>query len=155
MRRYLFALLLAVVSVAWGAKPDTLVEGGYDEAEMNAAIARARKEVDEFIAIMKSKGATSFAVKVPIEDKGEVEHFWMNNVTYRDGRFTGQINNEPGIVTNVKLGQTVTIEKNKISDWLYVRNGKMYGNYTLRPLLATMSEEEAAYYRSMLANPDG
>jgi len=31
----------------------------------------------------------------------------------------------------------------------------MYGNYTLRPLLATMSEEEAAYYRSMLANPDG
>jgi len=59
------------------------------------------------------------------------------------------------VTTNAKLGQTVTIEKNKVSDWLYVRNGKMYGNYMLRPLLATMSEEEGAYYRSMLANPDG
>jgi len=155
MRQFLFVLLLAVGSAAYGAKPETLVEGGYDQAEMSAAIERARKEVDTFIAIMKSAGATNFAVKVPIEDKGEVEHFWMTNVTYRDGRFTGKINNEPGIVTNVKLGQSVTVEKNKISDWLYMRDGKMHGNYTLHPLLATMSEEEAAYYRSMMANPDG
>lgn len=155
MRRILFVLLLAAASFGWGAKPDTLIEGGYDEAEMNAAIARARSEVDAFIAVMKSGEVTQFAIKVPIKDQGHVEHFWMTDVTYRDGRFTGKINNQPGIVSNVKFGQTLTVEKDKISDWLYIRNGKMYGHYTLRPLLPAMSEEEAAYYRSMLANPDG
>jgi len=29
----------------------------------------------------------------------------------------------------------------------------MYGNYTMRPLLKMMPEEEAAMYRSMFAEP--
>ena len=33
-----------------------------------------------------------------------------------------------------------------------MKNGKMYGNYTIRPLLETMSEEEAAGIRSILAD---
>ena len=34
-----------------------------------------------------------------------------------------------------------------------MRDGKMYGNYTMRPLLKTMPEEEAAKFRSLLASP--
>jgi uncharacterized protein YegJ (DUF2314 family) len=40
-----------------------------------------------------------------------------------------------------------------ISDWLYIRGGKMVGNRTLVPLLKTMPEKEAASYRKMLAEP--
>ena len=53
----------------------------------------------------------------------------------------------------MKFGQTITVTKGEISDWLYMREGKMYGNYTLRPLLATMPPEEAARFKAMLANP--
>jgi uncharacterized protein YegJ (DUF2314 family) len=40
-----------------------------------------------------------------------------------------------------------------ISDWLYMRDGKMVGNETLRPLLKTMPADEAEKLRSMMASP--
>jgi len=144
-------LILACCSCS--RSPETLVKGGYDEQEMDAAIARARSEVDSFIAELSKGNGTDFAVKAPIEDKEETEHFWLTDIVYRNGKFEGVIGNDPGIVTNVKSGQKWTIKKSEISDWMFMRGGKMYGNYTLRPLLKTMPEKEAARFRSMLANP--
>lgn len=147
-------LALLILSGCAGSKsPDTLIKGGYDEKEMDAAIARAQSEVDSFIAELAKGNGTDFAVKVPIEDKDETEHFWLTNIVYRNGKFEGVIGNEPGIVTNVKVGQKWSAKKSEISDWLFMRDGKMYGNYTVRPLLKTMPEEEAAKIKSMLANP--
>lgn len=134
------------------AKPETLVTAGYDEAEMEAAIARARKEVDQFIVELEKGTDTSYAVKVPIEDKGKTEHFWLTDIVYRDGQFEGKIGNEPGIVSNVKLGQKWTVKKNEISDWMFMRKDKIHGNYTLRPLLKTMPKDEAEKIKSMLAD---
>jgi uncharacterized protein YegJ (DUF2314 family) len=144
-------LILATCSCS--KSPETLVKGGYDEKEMDAAIARARSEVDVFIAEMLKGNGTDFAVKAPIQDKEETEHFWLTDIVYRNGKFEGVIGNDPGIVTNVKSGQKWTIKKSEISDWMFMRDGKIYGNYTMRPLLKTMPEEEAARFRSMLANP--
>jgi uncharacterized protein YegJ (DUF2314 family) len=96
---------------------------------------------------------TDFSVKAPIEDSGETEHFWLTDIVYRDGEFQGLIGNDPGMVTNVKLGQRWTIQKSEISDWMFMRDGKIHGNYTMRPLLKTMPEEEAQRFRSMLADP--
>ena len=146
-------LLLLAVSGCDKSTPDTLVESGYDEQEMNAAIARARSEVDSFISELSKPTGTNHAVKAPIEDAGETEHFWLTDVSFQNGEFKGTINNDPGIVGNVKLGQTWTIKKTEISDWMFMRDGKMHGNYTMRPLLKTMPEDEAAKYRSILADP--
>jgi uncharacterized protein YegJ (DUF2314 family) len=144
-------LILAICSCK--RSPETLVKEGYDEEEMEAAIARARSEVDSFIAEMSKGNGTDFAVKVPIEDKGETEHFWLTDIAYQNGKFEGVIGNDPGIVTNVKSGQKWTVKKSEISDWMFMRDGKMHGNYTIRPLLKTMSEKEAAKFRSIMANP--
>jgi uncharacterized protein YegJ (DUF2314 family) len=133
--------------------PDTLVKDGYDEQEMDAAIARARSEVDVFITELAKRNGSNFAVKAPIQDKEETEHFWLTDIIYRNGKFEGVIGNDPGMVKNVKFGQKWTIKKSEISDWMFMRDGKMHGNYTIRPLLKTMPEEEAAKFRSMLANP--
>lgn len=133
--------------------PDTLIPGGYDVAEMDAAIARARAEVDKFIAILERRQGSDFNVKAPITDNGQTEHFWVVDVTYSNGTFEGTIDNEPGVVTNVRLGQKWRIAKGEISDWSFKRDGKIHGNYTMRPLLKTMPKEEADMYRSMLANP--
>jgi uncharacterized protein YegJ (DUF2314 family) len=146
-------LLLLAVSSCGKSTPHTLVESGYDEQEMDAAIARARRDVDSFISELSQPTGTNHAVKAPIEDVGETEHFWLTDVTFQNGEFKGTINNDPGIVGNVQFGQTWTIKKAEISDWMFMRDGKMYGNYTLRPLLKTMGEDEAAKYRSILADP--
>ena len=134
-------------------KPPTLVKDGYDQQEMDAAIARARGEVDAFIAELSKKNGTAFSVKAPIEDNGKTEHFWLTDVVYSDGQFSGVIGNDPGVVKNVKFGQSWTIKKGAISDWMFMRNEKIHGNYTMRPLLKTLPKEEAEQYKSMLANP--
>jgi uncharacterized protein YegJ (DUF2314 family) len=157
MTRFMLFILMALCASCGGGSPgdtpDTLIRGGYDEQAMSAAIARARSEVDTFIAALNAGDGSEFAVKIPIEDRGEVEHFWLVDITYRDGRFAGQIGNDPGTVTNVKFGDTRSVGRSEISDWLFMRDGKMYGNYTLRPLLEAMPAEEAERFRSMLANP--
>ena len=147
------ALFFVACSSCGKSDPDTLVRGGYDEREMDAAIARARKEVDAFIAEMEKGNGEGFAVKAPIEYQGQTEHFWLTDVVYRNGQFEGIIGNEPGMAKNVRLGQKWTIKKHEISDWMYMRDEKMYGNYTMRPLLKTLPPDEAEEYRKMLANP--
>lgn len=153
MKQLLLILLVTTLFACGGSKPETLVEGGYDEIAMAKAIARARDEVDVFIAALQTQDGSDFAVKAPIKDRDETEHFWLTDVVYRNGEFEGQIGNDPGIVSNVSFGQTIRIRKDEISDWLFMRGGKMHGNYTLRPLLPTMSQEDADYYRSLLAEP--
>ena len=56
-------------------------------------------------------------------------------------------------VKSVKMGERIEVPEEKISDWLYMRDGKMVGNYTVRPLLKTMAVEEAATVKAMLAEP--
>lgn len=147
------ALCLMLVATACQQKPDTLIDSGYDQAEMDAAIAKARGSVDTFIAELQSPSGESHAVKAPITDGDQTEHFWLSDVSYQNGEFQGTIDNDPGTVTNVKVGQSWTIKKGEISDWMYMRDGKMYGNYTMRPLLKTMPPEEAQMWESLLAEP--
>jgi uncharacterized protein YegJ (DUF2314 family) len=135
------------------SKPDTLIQGGFDEKEMDAAVARARREVDSFIAELSHPTGEDHAVKVPIADGEAVEHFWLVDVTYQNGEFSGRINNEPGMVSNVQMGDRRQVAKAEMSDWLFMRDGKMHGNYTLRPLLKTMPEKDVKIYEAMLADP--
>ncbi|TWT94795.1 hypothetical protein Pla108_36450 [Botrimarina colliarenosi] len=146
---------LAIAFSVTGCKsnPETLVVGGYDEAEMASATDRAISEVDAFISDLISERSEHYAVKAPIEDGGVTEHFWLTGVSFSNNRFTGTIDNEPGIVSNVTMGQQYSLGKTEISDWMFIRDGKMHGNYTMRPLLATMPEAEANMYRQMFATP--
>ena len=146
-------LLVCSISCSEREKPQTLVEGGYDQKEMDEAIARARREVDTFIAILEKEDGENFGVKAPVTDKGQTEHFWLSDITYKDGKFDGLIGNDPGIVSNVKLGDKWSIKKEDISDWMYMRDGKIHGTYTMRPLMKTLPKEEADALRSMLAEP--
>jgi uncharacterized protein YegJ (DUF2314 family) len=149
----LLSLLIALTVCSCKQDPETLVRGGYDEKEMDAAIARARREVGFFLAALEKQEGTDFAVKAPVTDRGETEHFWLTDVVYRDGTFEGQIGNEPGLVRNVRLGQKWTLKKTEISDWMFFRDGKLHGNYTMRPLLKTMDKAEAEKWRSQFAAP--
>jgi uncharacterized protein YegJ (DUF2314 family) len=130
-------------------KPETLVEH-YDESAINEAIATARSRVDEFIDVLARGDADTFSVNVPITDAKGTEHFWLTEVTYSDGSFTGLIGNDPGIVGNVEFGQSRTVPKEAISDWMFTRGDKIHGGFTIDPLLPSYPKEKAEELRPRL-----
>jgi uncharacterized protein YegJ (DUF2314 family) len=151
-----FALLIPFLSsCSDSGQKDKVISVAEDDPDMTAAIAKSRSLLPQFWQVFDNRehGETGFCLKVKITDKGKAEHFWAVNVERKDGQIFGTINNDPEFVHNVKLGDRIPIPEKDISDWLYMRNGKMFGNYTLRVLLKQMSSSEVEKYKAMLADP--
>jgi uncharacterized protein YegJ (DUF2314 family) len=131
----------------------TMVEDG--DAEMSAAVAKARGTLPQFWQVFDQRppGTRAFCLKVRISDKNGTEFFWASNIERRDGKMFGTIDNDPNIVACVKNGEQIVIPEADIADWLYMRNGKMVGNYTVRALFKKMSPEEVEEVKRMLADP--
>ena len=117
-----------------------------DDPRMNAAIDKARSTVKAFIAALNSPkaGQTGFTVKMAFTDRGNTEHMWLTPVAFDGTKFIGTVNNDPEFVKSVKIGQRVTVAPEKISDWMYVQNGRLVGGETLRVLRAAMTPAERA-----------
>lgn len=123
--------------------PDLIIVSG-DDKEMNAAMDKARKSVDDFVKayenITKEQG--DFGIKIAVRDGKSVEYFWARLTKYSDEKFTGIITNDPELVKTVKAGDKVDIEKDKICDWMYVEKKKLVGGYTVRVLRDRLSPAE-------------
>ena len=128
----------------------TLIDS--NDAKMKKAIESARNTVDEFIKVLSSNDATiqSLSVKVPLSDGEQTEHTWLGELTYKNDEFTGKISNEIQKVKNFKIGQEVSFAKNKITDWMYVKNGVVHGNVTLKAMFHTMDPEEVKVLKKMM-----
>jgi uncharacterized protein YegJ (DUF2314 family) len=160
LKTLLGALLLAsVLAIGSAASPglaeDQVINVPSQDAAMNAAIAKARAGLPAFwTAIAEpAPGTESYAIKVRISEGDKVEHFWASDVQRQDGRITAVIANEPQIVGTVRVGQRIEVPEADISDWMYMRKGKIVGNETLRVLLGYMSADEAAQWKAMLEEP--
>jgi uncharacterized protein YegJ (DUF2314 family) len=151
MRKALLALLvLAAFAAPAGAGDESVVHRGgqpdvfhvsTEDPRMNAAIAKARGTVDEFIGAFTNAGAhqRSFAIKVPVIDGSHIEHFWMDIERFANGQFTGRIANQPLDVHNVHFGDRIVVDKERISDWMYVDRGRLVGGFTIKALREEMS----------------
>jgi uncharacterized protein YegJ (DUF2314 family) len=147
----------APTSPVKGSSSDAVINVESSDTEMNAAISKARASLPEFWTKLDAPATaeSDFSLKVAIEGtgSGEVEHFWLTDIMRKDGKIVGVISNDPETVKSVKRGQSYEINPEKISDWLYKRNGKMVGNETMRPLLKRLPAQQAAAYRSMYETP--
>lgn len=114
-----------------------------DEA-MAAAVEKARATIDEFIAALKEPTETqdSFAVKLEVTDGDTSEFMWLTSVTYRDGTFTGTLNNEPRDLTTVSLGDELSVSKADIADWMYLDDGRIAGGYSIRVVMQAAPPEQ-------------
>ena len=143
--RLLLLILAALASPAGAqtsaskAQPDDLVFMADEEPAMKRAFELARASLGEFLAKAKSPppGLGRFSVKVGIRDRGNVEYFWINDFSEKDGGFEGEIGNEPQMVKTVRLGQRYAFTRAQIVDWLYLDRAqrKMVGNFTYCALL--------------------
>lgn len=151
------ALFLALASAdAVRAQDSSYIKLPNAEPQMESAKAKARATLHQFWEKLERPGAgeEGFALKVALPySPRDTEHIWTKNVERKDGRISGVINNRPRDVKTVRLGQRIEIKEHQISDWMFFRNGKMVGNFTLRPLLERMPPADAARYRAMLEEP--
>ena len=132
--------------------PTVRIEG--IDTEMTAAIAAARATLPNYWQPLKHRehGESQFSLKVKISDGNTAEHFWAVDVTYENGIILGTIDNNPDIIKIVKLGQRIQIREQDITDWGYVRDGRMFGKYTLRAILNRLPPLDAAKFRRILSN---
>ncbi len=113
-----------------------------DDAEMNAAIESAKETLADFDKALIDSGNENFALKISFDVRDKVEHIWAVNIEKIDDEYLGIIDNIPNSVTEIKLNNKIEIEKNRISDWMFSKNGKLYGGFTIRVLRNRMSELE-------------
>ena len=153
--RLLILLAAGLPSAAICQSPNKTISVRSDDAEMNAAIAKARTTLPIFYRHWMHPGQKEamFSLKVKIEDAGNVEHFWLVDLKGRPGHLSGVVNNDPDFVHTVSLGQRIPISVNKISDWMYVRKGKIVGNQTARVLIRRMSPAERKEAQKMFEHP--
>lgn len=155
MKTLVLTLFLLGASALDCEPSDRIINVHESDPEMNAAIAKARGSLPRFWALFANpaKGETNFALKVKVTDSHGVEHFWCTDLGREGTRIFGVINNDPNVVESVKIGQRIEIKPDDISDWLFMREGKMHGNFTVRPLFKSMTPEEVAQIKAMLADP--
>jgi uncharacterized protein YegJ (DUF2314 family) len=158
-RRSLFAVLFAILSsgavtVSLAQSDDKTISVSEDDPEMNAAIAKARTNLNTFWQkrANPSQGEQGFSLKLALTDGGLVEHFWCVEIEGDASDSTCVISNDPQSVMTVKLGERIKVDNTKISDWMYLKDNKIVGGQTIRVLLKSLPADEAESLRAQLAD---
>lgn len=123
-----------------------------DDKEMNAAIAEARSRLPEFLAALKrgGPGLTRFSVKAKYDLPSSGEHIWIGDVSFDGILFSGRVENVPRDIKELKYGDVVTIRSNAVSDWLFVKDGRLVGAFTMRVIYRRMSPAQQQAFKQQL-----
>ena len=137
--------LSLLCSVHISLAEDQAVSVETDDLEMNAAIDKARSTLPYFWQHLANpgEGEQRFSVKIQITDGDEVEHFWCGPVVGTASKAICNIDNDPQSVSNVQLGQEMSVEKEYVSDWMFMRGDKIIGGETIKVVLPRLPKEEA------------
>lgn len=113
-----------------------------DYKEMSEAIKKANQTLTDFNSALQNPKIEVKSLKVKFETANGNEHIWLSNIEYKDGKYWGILDNEPEYITEYKIGDKIEIDNSKISDWMYLENGKLFGGYTIKLLRSRMTENE-------------
>jgi uncharacterized protein YegJ (DUF2314 family) len=130
---------------------DALVYAKGTDAEVNAAIQRARDTLPVFWRKFEQRGSKGFTLKVAMPTRhGSLEHIWVDSIERRDGTIRAKLADDPDDIAGAKLGSPVVVDPGRISDWGYLVDGKLYGHFTTRVLVKRMAPGEAAAVNALL-----
>jgi uncharacterized protein YegJ (DUF2314 family) len=160
-----FRSLLAVTALALGAsvfnsggalcglldatRDGRVVMVPTDDPAMTAAFAKARGALDGFLAKLANPPPRTegCAIKIPIGDRGEVEYFWLIDLTQNGDNLSGVVNNRPEAVHNLAKGQKIAFHRGDVADWMYFDDGKMIGDFTACAMLSHETGEVRETFR--------
>lgn len=156
------ALLLAVVVTltmvalkSTSAPPDLrkATQIPRDSPDMNAAKEIAKQSLPQFWTkfVNPEPREVKFAVQVTFKTGDATEHIWMNRLEREGDLIYGTVASKPETTEGVELGQRIAFEESQISDWVYWKDNKFYGHFTLEAKLKFMPKAQADYWRSLRA----
>ena len=159
MRSILFSLLFALLlgcnnpsaTESKTPKLDTssgIYRVGSDNTSMNLAIAVAKGSIDQFNKAFESGDSaySEFAVKKKYFTEDGGEHMWVAVTKIVDGNYQGIVNNDAEMTKEVKYGDSVTVLRDEITDWMYIENNILRGGYTIREIRNQLSEKERVQF---------
>jgi uncharacterized protein YegJ (DUF2314 family) len=126
-------------------EPDVMYFKNSDE-EMGAAVKNAQETLSEFQKAIQSRNPnySNFTLKEKFDTSdGGGEHIWIGDIQFKDGKYYGIVQNEP-VDTRilVKLGDSIEVPIERISDWKYNDKNIVKGAYTIKVVRKYMSPEE-------------
>jgi uncharacterized protein YegJ (DUF2314 family) len=132
--------LFAALRTAEAFAQEPLLSFAEDDPLMNAAIADAKETLPLFLANALNSDGTSIPdallkVGLPtVNGTNTLEHIWlMPFAQLTDTEFTGVLANEPVELGDLRIGDSVKVTIDQVSDWsLTSPKGLYWGNYTTR-----------------------
>jgi uncharacterized protein YegJ (DUF2314 family) len=115
-----------------------------EDPEMTTAIQAAKNTLNRFDSALTSENEkfSEFALKQRFETISGSEHIWVGSVYVKDGNYYGFLANQPDKIPGLQMGDSLKIDKEKISDWKYQIGNKVIGGFTIRLLRDKYSDEE-------------
>lgn len=122
--------------LVFGQEEATVSARAGDEA-LKAAQDEAQRQWPEFVAGWNDRHPEAkCAVKAPFRDGKHVEHMWVEVLAIDDDSVSGEINNDPQRVRNVRIGQYVTVPLQEVEDWIIAEpSGKLRGGFSVNTLM--------------------
>ncbi len=126
-----------------------LMHGNTDDADISAAMDKARATVGEFLAALQKPAANQkqFMVRkaFPAREAARQQILWVNQVTFDGALLHGVADDKTAAVgAGIPLDGKVAFPPAEICDWMFNEDGKAVGGYMLRALKKKMTEDEWA-----------
>lgn len=147
MKYYIFILICAFATLEANCQAVKKNDIQYSAVELSkedkvflALKDTAQKHLQMFIDNLNAHGRDSknyqFAVKSDFVQNGNHEHMWSRIYEYKNGVFKGVFIDSAFTVKNIRKGDNVNINRNKIEDWLIhdAINNKSTGGFSMKYL---------------------
>lgn len=86
----------------------------------------------------------SFVLAPDNPDIPAVENMWVTDIDFDGQTITGVLMNKPRWATEFKASDPVSLPVAALNDWMYVRDGHVYGGFTVDALRSSMAADERA-----------
>ncbi|WP_339036968.1 DUF2314 domain-containing protein [Bradyrhizobium symbiodeficiens] len=126
------------------------------DPEMNTAIGRARGTLPTFWASYESPKPSEegHSLKVRFSTRKGGEHIWIAEVKkLSGGGYSGFFANQPRDLPGKRAGDKIEFTEADISDWMFMRNGKIVGGETIKPTLKSLPKADADALRARMEQP--
>jgi uncharacterized protein YegJ (DUF2314 family) len=122
----------------------------------DSAAREARRTLPIFLAKWRAKpaGYAAFRVKAAFrtDDGLGDEYLWFEPQTVSaNGQMSGRLSNDTTRILKMKMGSSVQVEPRKIVDWMYVKDRRMFGQFTMRAQLDRATPQQRAQFEAVLS----
>ncbi len=101
---------------------------------LKAAIKQARDGLSKYIQELGNpKPDAAFAIKGAFQTVEGPEYLWVRSPSYKDGTFSGKLDQQPMALAKQK-GDTVTVKEKDVVDWLIKDDKGVQGMFTEKVL---------------------